>query len=170
MANDAIKILIIFIITSCSLKSLGQDNSNKPFLFNGCGKYELYNYFSHNLKDWGNKSSFNLFIFKLKGNGEITDLKHFGGMKKTDAEKVIKCIKLSENCWNLPSDHNLFKWIIIPFISGKGKGKLNSDPSFEYSTRTAFAELNNLTSFGIYSGEFYITELIFYLNPLIKLD
>jgi hypothetical protein len=77
-------------------------------------------------------------------------------------------IKLSENCWNLPSDPNHFKWIIIPFVSGKGK--LKSDHRFEYSTLKAFAELNNLTSFRIYSGDFYITRLIFYMDPRIKLD
>ena len=168
MGNAAFNILIIFIITSCSLKTLAQENSIKPFVYNGCGEYELYNYFSHNLKDWGNKPSFNLFIFKLKGNGEITDLKHFGGMEKPEAEKVMNCIKLSENCWNLPLDPKLFKWILMPFISGKGK--LKSDPNFEYSTIKAFAELNNLTSYGIYSGDFYITRLIFYMDPRIKLD
>ena len=168
MANTAIKILIIFIITTFSFKTLAQENSIKPFIYNGCGEYELYNYFSNNLKDWGKKPSFNLFVFKIKGNGEITDLKHFGGMKKTEAEKVINCIKLSENCWNLPLDPKLFKWIIIPFVSGKGQK--NSGPSFENSTLKAFAELNNLTSYGIYSGDFYITRLIFYMDPRIKLD
>lgn len=168
MANTAIKVLIIFIITSCSIKTVAQENPKNEFLFNGCDKGEFYEYFSHNLKVWGNRPTFNLFVFKLSGNGKITEMRHFGGMEKTDAEHVMNFIKQSENCWNLPSDPNFFKWIVIPFVSGKGKSK--SDPSFEYSTLKAFAELNNLTSYGIYPGDFYITRLIFYMDPRIKLD
>jgi hypothetical protein len=168
MANTASKLLIILLMISSSIKTVAQENTKKEFLFNGCGQGEFYEYFSHNLKVWGNKPSFNLFVFKLKGNGEITEMKHLGGMEKTDAEQVMDFIKLSENCWNLPTDSTQFKWIIIPFVSGKGK--LNSGPSFENSTLKAFAELNNLTSYGIYSGDFYITRLIFYMDPRIKLD
>jgi hypothetical protein len=168
MANTAIKILIIFIITTCSFKTVAQGNPKYEFLFNGCGQGEFYEYFSHNLKVWGDKPAFNLFIFKLSGYGKITEMRHLGGMQKIDAEHVMKFIKQSENCWNLPSDPKLFKWIIIPFVSGKGQK--NSGPSFENSTLEAFAELNNLTSYGIYSGDFYITRLIFYLDPRIKLD
>ncbi|MFA9198420.1 MAG: hypothetical protein ACEQSO_03115 [Aquirufa sp.] len=168
MANAAFKILIIFIISSCGIKIVAQERASNEFLFNGCGNGEFYEYFSHNLKVWGNRPTFNLFVFKLKGNGEITEMRHLGGMEKKDAEQVMKFVKQSEACWNLPSNSKLFKWIIIPFVSGKGK--LKSDPSFEYSTLKAFAELNNLTSYGIYSGDFYITRLIFYMDPRIKLD
>lgn len=168
MANTAIKLLIMLIIISSSIKTVAQENAKNEFLFNGCGQGEFYEYFSHNLKVWGNKPTFNLFVFKLNRKSKITDLKHLGGMKKKDAEYVMNFIKQSENCWNLPTDSTLFKWIIIPFVSGKGE--LNSDPSFENSTLNAFAELNNLTSYGIYSGEFYITRLILYMDPRIKLD
>jgi hypothetical protein len=98
MANTALKILIVLIITSFNIKTIAQESAKNDFLFNGCGHSEFYEYFSHNLKVWGNRPTFNLFVFKLKGNGEITDLKHFGGMEKPDAEEVMKFIKLSENC------------------------------------------------------------------------
>jgi hypothetical protein len=117
MANTAIKILIIFIITTFSFKTVAQGNPKYEFLFNGCGQGEFYEYFSHNLKVWGNKPTFNLFIFKLSGYGKITEMRHLGGMQKTDAEHVMKFINQSENCWNLPADPKLFKWIILPFIS-----------------------------------------------------
>ena len=170
MANTAIKILIIFIITSCSFQTVAQENPKNEFLFNGCDKGEFYEYFSHNLKVWGNRPTFNLFVFKLTGNGKITEMRHLGGMEKTDAEQVMNFIKQSENCWNLPSDPKLFKWIIIPFISGKGNANSHIGPDFKSTTMDAFAELNNLTSYRIYSGEFYITRLIFYMDPRIKLD
>lgn len=82
MANAAFKILIIFIITSCGTKIVAQERTNNEFLFNGCGKGEFYEYFSHNLKVWGNRPTFNLFVFKLNGNGEITEMRHLGGMEK----------------------------------------------------------------------------------------
>ena len=170
MANTAIKILIIFTITSYSFKTIAQESANNEFSFNVCGKGEFYEYFSHNLKVWGNRPTFNLFVFKLRGNGEITDLKHFGGMEKTDAEEVMKFIKLSENCWNLPSDPKLSKWVLLPFISGKGNANSNKGPDFKSTTIKAFTALSNLTSYGIYSGEFYITDLIWYIDPRIKLD
>jgi hypothetical protein len=119
---------------------------------------------------WGNRPTFNLFVFKITGNGKITDMKHLGGMEKTDVEHVMNFIKQSENCWNLPTDSTLFKWIIIPFISGKGNANSQKGPDFKSTTMDAFAELNNLTSYGIYSGDFYITRLIFYMDPRIKLD
>jgi hypothetical protein len=168
MANTAIKILIIFAF--CSFKALAQENPKNEFLFNGCGHGEFYEYFSHNLKVWGNRPTFNLFVFKLKGNGEITDLKHFGGMEKADAEQVMNFLKQSEHCWNLPSDPKLFKWIILPFISGKGNANSNIGPDFKSTTIKAFTALSNLTSFGIYSGDFYVTDLIWYIDPRIKLD
>jgi hypothetical protein len=170
MANTVFKILIIFIFTSCSIKTAAQERVSSEFKFNGCGKYEFYEYFSHNLKVWGNRPTFNLFVFKLKGNGEITDLKHFGGMEKSDADHVMNFIKQSENCWNLPSDPKLFKWILIPFISGKGNANSQKGPDFKSTTMDAFSELRSLTSFGIYSGEFYVTDLVWYIDPRIKLD
>jgi hypothetical protein len=170
MANTAIKILIILTITSCSFKTLAQENPKNEFLFNGCDKGEFYEYFSHNLKVWGNRPTFNLFVFKLSGNGKITEMRHFGGMEKTDAEHVMNFIKQSENCWNLPSDPKLFKWIILPFISGKGNANSHIGPDFKSTTMDAFSALNNLTSYGIYSGEFYVTDLVWYIDPRIKLD
>lgn len=170
MANTAIKILIIFIITSCGIKTVAQEKASNEFLFNGCGQSEFYEYFSHNLKVWGDRPTFNLFVFKLKGNGEITEMRHMGGMEKTDAEHVMKFIKQSETCWNLPSDSKLFKWIILPFISGKGNANSNKGPDFKSTTMDAFSKLRSLTSFGIYSGEFYVTDLEWYIDPRIKLD
>jgi hypothetical protein len=168
MVNTAIKTLIIF--TFCSFKALAQENPKNEFLFNGCGQSEFYEYFSHNLKVWGNRPTFNLFVFKLTGNGKITEMRHMGGMEKPDAEHVMNFIKQSENCWNLPSDPKLFKWIVLPFISGKGNANSQKGPDFKSSTMDAFSELRRLTSFGIYSGEFYVTDLIWYIDPRIKLD
>ncbi|MEY3631247.1 MAG: hypothetical protein RL408_801 [Bacteroidota bacterium] len=170
MANTAIKLLIILLMISSSIKTVAQENPKNEFLFNGCGQSEFYEYFSHNLKVWGNRPTFNLFVFKLNGNGKITDLRHMGGMEKTDAEHVMKFIKQSETCWNLPSDPKLFKWIILPFISGKGNANSQKEPDFKSTTMDAFSKLRSLTSFGIYSGEFYITDLVWYIDPRIKLD
>jgi len=127
MVNTATKTLIIFIITSCSIKTLAQERVINEFLFNGCGHSGFYEYFSHNLKVWGNRPNFNLFVFKLTGNRKITEIRHMGGMEKPNAEHVMNFIKQSEYCWNLPSDPKLFKWIVLPFISGKGNANSQKD-------------------------------------------
>jgi len=170
MTNTAFKILIVFIITSCNIKTIAQESAKNDFLFNGCGHYEFYEYFSHNLKVWGDRPTFNLFVFKLKGNGEITEMRHLGGMGKKDAEQVMNFIKQSETCWNLPSDPKLFKWVLLPFISGKGNANSQKVPDFMFTTLEAFAELRELTSFEVYPREFYVTDLVRYIDPRIKLD
>ena len=162
--------MIVFIITSCNIKTIAQESAKNDFLFNGCGQSEFYEYFSHNLKVWGNRPTFNLFVFKLTGNGKISDMKHMGGMEKTDAEHVMNFIKQSETCWNLPSDPKLFKWVLLPFISGKGNANSQKVPDFMFTTLEAFAELRELTSFEVYPREFYVTDLVRYIDPRIKLD
>ena len=70
--------LLGMIIFLPNFKSYSQSYSEKPFNFNGCGESDLQAFFSNHLVEWGNQPTLNFFVFKLKGTGEISDIKHFG--------------------------------------------------------------------------------------------
>ncbi len=65
--------------------------------------------------------SFNLFLFKVNGNGKISDIYHFGEMKKTSSDAIKTRIIKTEPFWTLPKDVKEYKWVAIPYFYGDYK-------------------------------------------------
>ena len=176
MANIATKTNRIFalglILFITNFKSFSQSYSEKPFNFNGCGESDLQSFFSNHLVEWGNQPTLNFFVFKLKGTGEITDVKHFGEMNKGSMKKVIELIQASRGCWNLPKDSTEFQWKVIPFVASKKPEKMNKKMAMDYfwKSQSTFLDLFYAQEENVYLEDFHFTRLIRYIDPDIKID
>lgn len=175
-ANIATKLNRLFLIGMIffliSFKSTSQNYSEKPFNFNGCGENDLQTFFTNHLIEWDKKPTLNFFVFKLKGTGEISDLRQFGEMNKGSAKKVMELIQATQGCWNLPKDTTEFQWKVIPFISSKNPEKMNDKVAMDYfwKSQTAFLELFYAQEENVYPEDFHFTRLIRYIDPGIKID
>jgi hypothetical protein len=75
------------------------------------------------------KPSFNLFLFKVNGNGKISDIYHFGEMRKTSSDAIKTRIIKTEPFWTLPKDVKEYKWVAIPYFYGDYKQADSPDNS-----------------------------------------
>lgn len=164
-----VKVLLLLII---SYTAFSQSYDEKPFNFNGCGESTLQSFFSNHLFEWGNQPSLNFFVFKLKGSGEISDIKHFGKLNDKATNKVIELIQASQGCWNLPKDASEFQWKVIPFVASKKSEKLSQKMAIDYfwSSQSTFLELFYAQEENVYQEDFHFTRLIRYIDPRIKID
>ena len=176
MANIATKMnrmfLLGMVLFLTNFKSYSQTYSEKPFNFNGCGESDLQAFFSNHLFEWGNLPTLNFFVFKLKGSGEISDIKHFGKLNIKATKKVIELIQASQGCWNLPKDTAEFQWKVIPFIASKKPEKMNQKMALDYfwTSQSTFLELFYTQEENVYQEDFHFTRLIRYVDPRIKID
>lgn len=133
MGNAAFKRLLL-----CTLVILVFEQSYsqsivdpKPFSFNLIKdtslseEYKLIsfinNYELSYLKMENDKPSFNIFLFKVNGNGKISDIHHLGEMRKTSSDAIKSRIIKTEPFWTLPRDVKEYKWVAIPYFYGDYK-------------------------------------------------
>ena len=116
MGNTAIKrLLLCILVTLVFEQSYSQSTIEpKPFSFNLRKdtslpeEYKLIsfinNYELSYLKMEDDKPSFNIFIFKVNGDGKISDIYHLGEMRKTSSDAIKSRIIKTEPFWSLPKD------------------------------------------------------------------
>jgi hypothetical protein len=141
MANAAFKKPLLWILVFLVFEQSYAQNSveSKPFSFNlrtGSSLSEEYklisfinNYELSYLKMENDKPSFNLFLFKVNGNGKISDIYHFGEMRKTSSDAIKSRISKTEPFWTLPKDVKEYKWVAIPYFYGDYKQADSPDNS-----------------------------------------
>jgi len=130
MGNTAIKRLLLCILVTLVFKqSYSQSTIEpKPFSFNLRKdtslpeEYKLIsfinNYELSYLKMENDKPSFNIFLFKVNGDGKISDIYHLGEMRKTSSDAIKSRIIKTEPFWTLPKDVKEYKWVAIPYFYG----------------------------------------------------
>ena len=138
MANAAFKRLLLCILfTFVFEQSYSQGIVEpKPFSFNLIKdsslqeEYKLIsfinNYELSYLKMENDKPSFNIFLFKVNGDGKISNFYHLGEMRKTSSDAIKSRIIKTEPYWTLPKDVKEYKWVAIPYFYGDYK---LSDPN-----------------------------------------
>jgi hypothetical protein len=75
------------------------------------------------------KPSFNIFLFKVNGNGKVSDIYHLGEMRKTSSDAIKSRIIKTEPFWTLPKDVKEYKWVAIPYFYGDYKLSDSTDNS-----------------------------------------
>jgi hypothetical protein len=121
-------ILVLLVFEQSYSQSIVE---TKPFSFNFKKdtnlpeEYKLIsfinNYELSYLKMEKDKPSFNIFLFKVNGNGKISDIYHLGDMRKTSSDAIKSRIIKTEPFWTLPKDINEYQWVAIPYFYGDYK-------------------------------------------------
>ena len=138
MAHTAItRFIQIIVILGILIPSFGQTNTKLGFTFKSPDyRQNLSMYLETNVHDQEVPTA-SLFIFKINGNGKISDLYFDGNLDTLNVQIVKSNITKSATFWKTTGNQKDFRWIVYPFFTGNSDG-INQQTGFDFFRRTEY--------------------------------